>query len=77
VAVVAEHSGFGATSAAPVARQMIDQYLLGKVIYQTPQAVVPAGPAEQVPAEDDSDNTEGDDNMPAPPPDSSSPVPQN
>jgi penicillin-binding protein 2 len=65
VAVVAEHAGFGAHSAAPVARQMIDQYLLGKVLYQPPQAKVEATPQDTVPAESD-DN--GDDSVPMPPP---------
>jgi penicillin-binding protein 2 len=77
VAVVAEHSGFGATSAAPVARQMLDQYLLGKVLYQTPQAVVPVAPQDQGPAEDESDMDNTDDNLPAQPTENSPAVPQN
>jgi penicillin-binding protein 2 len=36
VAVVAEHAGFGGAVAAPVARRVIDQYLLGKVLYTGP-----------------------------------------
>ncbi len=72
VAVVAEHAGFGAHSAAPVARQMIDQYLLGKVLYQPPQAKLPVTPQDIVPAEaDDDDNA-----MPAPAAEGS-PVPPN
>ncbi|MFZ9150466.1 MAG: penicillin-binding transpeptidase domain-containing protein, partial [Burkholderiales bacterium] len=31
LAVIAENSGFGARAAAPVARQVLDYYLLGKV----------------------------------------------
>ena len=31
IAVVAENSGFGARAAAPIARQVLDDYLLGKV----------------------------------------------
>ena len=31
IAVVAENSGFGARAAAPIARQVLDYYLLGKV----------------------------------------------
>ena len=31
LAVVAENAGFGARTAAPIARQVIDYYLLGKV----------------------------------------------
>ncbi len=57
VAVVAEHSGFGATSAAPIARQMMDQYLLGKVLYHAPAANLPA--ADEEPADDaDADQTD-------------------
>lgn len=41
LAVVAENSGFGARAAAPVARQVIDYYLLGKV------------PNKPAPSEDD------------------------
>ncbi|MDB5970842.1 MAG: penicillin-binding protein 2 [Hydrocarboniphaga sp.] len=53
VAVIVEHAGFGATSAAPIARQMIDQYLLGKVLFRAPQPVVLATPEEQAPADAD------------------------
>ncbi len=38
IAVVAEHAGHGGSAAAPVARQVIDQYLLGKVLYNNPAA---------------------------------------
>jgi penicillin-binding protein 2 len=44
IAVVAEHAGHGGTSAAPVARAMMDQYLLGKVLYKVPDAIAPAEP---------------------------------
>ncbi len=60
VAVVAEHSGFGATSAAPVARQMIDQYLTGRVLYLTPQAKDVVTPQDSVP--DESDTSDEDEN---------------
>jgi penicillin-binding protein 2 len=46
VAVVAEHAGHGGTSAAPVARALMDQYLLGKVLYNSPKAPVAAPPVE-------------------------------
>lgn len=35
VAVLAEHAGHGGSVAAPVARQVMDQYLMGKVLYAT------------------------------------------
>jgi len=44
IAVVAEHAGHGGSAAAPVARQVIDQYLLGKVLYNQP--VLPPAPAD-------------------------------
>jgi penicillin-binding protein 2 len=36
IAVFAEHAGHGGSVAGPVARQVMDQYLLGKVLYATP-----------------------------------------
>ncbi len=36
VAVIAEHGGHGASVAAPVARQIMDQYLLGEIRYHAP-----------------------------------------
>ncbi len=36
VAVIAEHAGHGGSSAAPIARKVMDQYLLGKVLYESP-----------------------------------------
>lgn len=41
VAVIAEHGGHGGSAAGPVAREVIDQYLLGKVLYGQPKVVVP------------------------------------
>ena len=35
IAVLAEHAGHGGSIAAPVARQVMDQYLLGKVLFAT------------------------------------------
>jgi len=81
VAVVAEHAGFGAHSAAPVARQMLDQYLMGKVLYLTPQAKEAATPQDSVPDESDSDEDENasDTNAqePVQPGRDAPPVPQN
>lgn len=65
IAVIAEHAGHGGSVAAPVARQIMDQYLLGKVLYNedpagaaaAAAAAAAADPAleaeEGVPAEDD------------------------
>ncbi len=36
IAVLAEHAGHGGTAAAPIARQVMDQYLLGEVRYMPP-----------------------------------------
>lgn len=81
VAVVAEHAGFGAHSAAPVARQMLDQYLMGKVLYMTPQAKEAATQQDTVPDESDSDEDENasDTNAqePVQPGRDAPPVPQN
>lgn len=52
IAVLAEHAGHGGSVAAPVARQVMDQYLLGRVAYGT--ASLPATPvptAATTPAE--------------------------
>lgn len=59
VAVLVENGGFGADAAAPIARQVFDYYLLGKV---------PDGPAEPVAPVDASSPTEA-------PPDSGTPPP--
>ncbi len=46
VVVLAEHAGHGGTVSAPVARQVMDQYLLGHVLYATPSlAATNAEPA--------------------------------
>ncbi len=44
VAVIAEHAGHGGSAAAPVARQVMDQYLLGQVLYNLPADPGPGGP---------------------------------
>lgn len=54
VAVIAEHAGHGGSAAAPIARQVMDQYLLGEILYQPPaaspsSATTPAAPAPPVP----------------------------
>lgn len=46
VSVIAEHAGHGGSAAAPIARILMDQYLLGRVDY-TPDA--PAKPARPAP----------------------------
>jgi penicillin-binding protein 2 len=53
VAVVAEHAGHGGTSAAPVARMVMDQYLLGKVVYAPNGVATPAAPDPESPADED------------------------
>lgn len=40
VAVLAEHAGSGSAVAAPVARKVMDQYLLGEVQYDAPAPVI-------------------------------------
>jgi len=49
VAVLAEHSGHGGSVAAPVARQVMDQYLLGRVLYATEN--LPATTSDPLPAD--------------------------
>lgn len=44
VAVVAEHGAEGALAAAPVAREVMDQYLLGHIAYHDPYAGKAAAP---------------------------------
>lgn len=72
VAVMAEHGGHGASAAGPIARQIMDQYLLGYVLYgnesaQQPSSSVtpalvpaqqqpPGGIGENLPPEDDEDD---------------------
>lgn len=58
VAVVAEHGAEGALAAAPVARMVMDQYLLGKVLYHAPPASATVLPAP--------DNDDGDEGGPLP-----------
>lgn len=52
VGLIAEHGGHGASVAAPVARQIMDQYLLGEIRYRPPgtPASVPANAAVPPPA---------------------------
>ncbi len=50
LAVVVENAGFGARAAAPVARQVLDYYLLGKR-----PAVADKAPAADIPEEDEGD----------------------
>lgn len=67
VAVIAEHAGHGGSVAAPIARQVMDMYLLGEVRYQMPTepkaentpptaatagAAVPTAQEPEVPAEE-------------------------
>ncbi|MGH8443964.1 MAG: penicillin-binding protein 2 [Solimonas sp.] len=42
IAVMAEHGGHGASIAAPIARQIMDQYLLGYVLYGNETAAEPS-----------------------------------
>lgn len=53
IAVLAEHAGHGGSVAAPVARQVMDQYLMGKVIYAT--ATLPATPDDAAAAGEEFD----------------------
>ena len=46
VAVIVENGGFGATAAAPIARAVLDYYLLGKVPRPAKKLPVP-GPADE------------------------------
>lgn len=53
IAVLAEHAGHGGSVAAPVARQVMDQYLLGRVLYATTtlaatgEEALPAGDSDE------------------------------
>jgi penicillin-binding protein 2 len=51
LAVIVENGGFGARAAAPLARVMLDYYLLGKV---------PPGLQQAVPEDDDAESQESD-----------------
>lgn len=58
IAVLAEHAGHGGAAASPIARQVMDQYLLGEVRYVPPVAgtsttPVEAGAAAAAPVADD------------------------
>ncbi len=78
VAVVAEHAGHGGTSAAPVARALMDQYLLGKVLYHNPAtAPVPLPAVEPETPDENSDEAPDGWSGPAGPslPDNSGAVP--
>jgi penicillin-binding protein 2 len=45
VAVIAEHAGHGGSAAGPIARQVMDQYLLGQITYNVaPPAGAPPAP---------------------------------
>ena len=51
LAVIVENGGFGARAAAPIARAMLDYFLLGKL---------PAGMQQQAPEDDDAEERESD-----------------
>jgi penicillin-binding protein 2 len=68
VAVLAEHAGHGGSIAAPVARQVMDQYLMGKVLYGTATlAATPEDPAASE-ASGDFDGYVAPEERPVPPP---------
>jgi penicillin-binding protein 2 len=57
IGVIAEHAGHGGSAAAPIARQVMDQYLLGQILYKPalpPGSTPPAAPAAtpETPPED-------------------------
>lgn len=53
IAVLAEHAGHGGSVAAPVARQVMDQYLLGRVQFATETlAATPEPTAAETPVQD-------------------------
>lgn len=59
VGVLAEHGGHGASVAAPIARKVMDMYLLGEVRYRDgtePVAATVAAPAAAAPGVDDDAN---------------------
>jgi penicillin-binding protein 2 len=53
VAVLVENGGFGASAAAPIARKIMDAYLLPRLPKSTPDAAAPgaAAPAPEPPAQ--------------------------
>ncbi len=67
VAVIAEHAGHGGTSAAPVARAMIDEYLLGKVLFNAPPTPTVPAIVETVPDDDGDDENPDAGTAPTPP----------
>ncbi|MGH8455564.1 MAG: penicillin-binding protein 2 [Stenotrophobium sp.] len=58
VAVIAEHGGHGGSVAGPVAREVMDMYLLGKVVYQPNSPKLP--PPAPVDADTDINADTGD-----------------
>lgn len=60
IAVLAEHAGHGGSVSAPVARQVMDQYLLGKVLFATPALAATVGaPVTPIDANDGSAEFDG------------------
>ncbi len=59
IAVIAEHAGHGGSIAAPVARQVMDQYLLGKVMYGIDPAAEAAAAAAAAAADNAQEAEEG------------------
>jgi penicillin-binding protein 2 len=49
IGVLAEHGGHGASVAAPIARKVMDMYLLGEVRYRDGTEPVPAAVAKPAP----------------------------
>ncbi|WP_370309635.1 penicillin-binding protein 2 [Sinimarinibacterium flocculans] len=49
IAVIAEHAGGGSAVAAPIARMVMDQYLLGEVQFTGAPAIVPPPPERPAP----------------------------
>jgi len=61
IAVIAEHAGHGGTSAAPVARVVMDQYLLGRVLYN-PSVAAGTLPVEPTPESQPDSGDDADEN---------------
>lgn len=72
VAVIAEHGGHGGTAAAPIARQMMDQWLTGQVLYNQGGAHAPAAAAPPVDAPEEEPDSDAANDPNAPVPDSES-----
>ncbi|MGH8106158.1 MAG: penicillin-binding transpeptidase domain-containing protein, partial [Arenimonas sp.] len=49
IAVMVEHGGFGATTAAPIARKMMDAWLLGKTLAPAQKPVAITNPSTATP----------------------------